>query len=182
MKEIRIHGRGGQGAVVAARIMVIAFVREGKWGSGFPTFGAERRGAPVMAFVRLDDRPVRERSRVYYPDCLMVIDPLLVNNASIFDGIKPGGTLILNTAESSRKRYHVNLGVTGFVNATQIGLEEVGMPITNTCMLGAFARTTGWVQLDSILSSLEEYFSGDILKKNQRCVERGFGETEVVKF
>lgn len=182
MKEIRIHGRGGQGAVVAARIMVIAFVREGKWGSGFPTFGAERRGAPVMAFVRLDDRPVRERSRVYYPDCLVVIDPQLVRSTSIFDGIKRGGVLVLNAAEPVREKPHQNLGIIGFVDATKIGLEEVGMPITNTCMLGAFARTTGWVQLDSILSSLEEYFSGDILKKNQRCVERGFGETEVVKF
>jgi 2-oxoacid:acceptor oxidoreductase gamma subunit (pyruvate/2-ketoisovalerate family) len=182
MKEIRIHGRGGQGAVVAARIMVIAFAREGKWGSGFPTFGAERRGAPVMVFVRFDDRPIRERSRVYYPDCLMVIDPRLINSTSIFDGIKLGGVLVLNTAELVRERPHENLRIVGFVDATKIGLEEVGMPITNTCMLGAFARTTGWVGLDSIISSLEEYFSGDILNKNKKCVERGFEETEVLKF
>lgn len=181
MKEIRIHGRGGQGAVVAGRILVIAFAREGKWGSGFPTFGAERRGAPVMAFVRFDDKPVRERSRVYYPDCLVVIDPRLAHSTSIFNGIRPGGILIVNTAEPL-KQYHENLGVIGFVDATKIGLEEVGIPVTNTCMLGAFARTTGWVQLDSIVSSLGEYFSGDILNKNKRCVERGFEETQVVKF
>ena len=182
MKEIRIHGRGGEGAVVAARILAAALVLEGKWGSGFPSFGAERRGAPVTAFVRFDDTPIRQRDRVYYPDCLMVINPRLSLSTSIFDGLKPGGILVANTVEPIRERRHENFGIIGSVNATNIGLEEVGIPVTNTCMLGAFARTTGWVRLDSIIPSLEEYFSGDILSRNKRCAERGFEETEVVKF
>ncbi len=182
MKEIRLHGRGGQGAALGARVIVTAYVHEGKWASCFPTFGAERRGPPIMAFVRLDDKPVREVTQVYNPDCLIVIDPYLVSLPGIFNGIKPGGILVLNAAKPVTERYHQNLGAIGFVDANKIGLEEIGAPITNTCMLGAFVRATGWLQLDSILFSLKEYFTGGMLEKNIRCVQRGFEETNITKF
>ena len=182
MKEIRWHGRGGQGAVVAARVLATAFDKEGKFVMAFPKFGAERRGAPVVAFTSFDDKPIRQKTQLYHPDCLIVIDPLLVRSVDVFEGIKAGGTLVIDAAEPLREPSHSSLGTTGFVDATRIGLEEIGRPITNTCMLGAFARTTGWVQLDSLLQSLEEYFRGSVLQKNLSCIQRGFEETKIIKY
>jgi len=182
MKEIRWHGRGGQGAVIAARTLASAFVREGKSSMAFPKFGPERRGAPVMSFNRFDDKVIREKTQIYHPDCLIVIDPQLMRYVDIFEGVKPGCILVIDTAAPTIERYHQNLSLIGTVNATRIGLEELDRRITNTSMLGAFAKTTGWVKLESILNSLEEYFAGDMLLRNTRCVERAYEETRVTKF
>ena len=182
MKEIRWHGRGGQGAVIAARTLASALVREGKFSMAFPKFGPERRGAPVTSFNRFDDKVIREKTQIYHPECLIVIDPQLMRHVDVCEGIKPGCILVLDTAETTIERYHKNLDVIGTVNATRIGLEELERRITNTSMLGAFARTTGWVKLESIRDSLEEYFTGELLKKNIRCVERGYEETRVSTF
>ena len=182
MKEIRWHGRGGQGAVVAARVLATALDKEGKSVMAFPKFGAERRGAPVMAFTGFDDREIREKTQLYYPDCLIVIDPTLIKAINVFEGIKSGAILVINAAEPVTEQFHLNLAVIGAVDATRIGLQEIGRPITNTSMLGAFARTTNWVQLDSILSSLEEYFTGSVLEKNIRCAQRAYEETTITKF
>lgn len=183
MKEIRWHGRGGQGAVVAARVLAIAMDKEGKSIMAFPKFGAERRGAPVMAFTGFDDKPIREKTQLYHPDCLVVIDSTLIHSVkNIFEGTKAGAILVVNAAEPVTEPYHHNLVTIGTVDATTIGLVEIGRPITNTPMLGAFARTTGWVQLNSILSGLEEYFTGTVLEKNIRCVQRAYEETKIAKF
>ena len=182
MKEIRWHGRGGQGAVVAARVLATAFVREDKIAMAFPKFGAERRGAPVVAFNGFSDKPIREKTELYHPDCLIVIDPLLMRNVNVFQGIKANGILVMNGTHPMTEQYPENLRVIGLVDATRIGLEEIGRPISNSTMLGAFARTTDWVKLDSILTSLEEYFTGGVLQKNIRCVQRGYEETRVTKF
>ncbi len=182
MKEIRIHGRGGQGGVMIVRMLAAAQVLEGKWASGFPSFGMERRGAPIMAFARFDDKPIWEKTRVYNPDCLVVIDSGFISSPTLFDGIKPDSTLILNAPKPVKKQLHKNISLIGSVDATKIGLEEVGIAVTNTAMLGAFARTTGWVQLDSLLSILGDYFTGDKLEQNKKCVERGFKEAESVRF
>lgn len=182
MKEIRWHGRGGQGAVVAARILATAFDREGKSAVAVPMFGGERRGAPVLAFTRFDDKPIREKTLIYHPDCVVVIDPRLMRSVDVFEGIKPDGILVIDATEQVTERYHQNIIAVGSVDATKIGLEEIGRPITNTCMLGAFARTTGWVQLDPILSGLAEYFSGGMLQNNIRCAQRGYEETKVIRF
>ena len=181
MKEIRIHGRGGQGAAVASRILTTAFVNEGKWACGFPLFGVERRGAPVAAFVRFNNKLIRERSRVYNPDCLIVIDSRLFHSPDIFEGIKDGGVLVVNAPDVPKVRFHDNLKIVGSVDATGIGVQEIGMSITNTCMIGAFARTTGWIDLDSVLSALREYFGDEKLERNIRAVTRGFEETSIVK-
>lgn len=165
--------------MVAIQILATALVRDGKHAACFPSFGFERRGAPVATFCRLDDNPIRERTQIYHPDCLVVLDPLLANSTQIYTGLKERAILVINTSKPVERQYHRNLSVFGAVDATEIGLQEIGSPITNTCMLGAFARTTGWVQLDSLLSSLEEFFSGSALDKNARCVERGFRETVI---
>jgi 2-oxoacid:acceptor oxidoreductase gamma subunit (pyruvate/2-ketoisovalerate family) len=183
MKEIRWHGRGGQGAVVAARVLAVAFDKEGKSVMAFPKYGAERRGAPVIAFSGFDDQPIRQKTELYEPDCLVVLDPTLVHSVkNLFEGIKPGAVMVINSPDAETKQYNPNLGVIGSADATRIGLEEIGRPITNTCMLGMFARTTNWVKLDSILASLPEYFSGAILERNLRCIQRGYDETRISKF
>ena len=182
MKEIRIHGRGGQGAVMAARMLASAFLNEGKFIASFPMFGFERRGAPVVAFTRIDDRPVREKTQIYNPDCLIVIDPGLMTLPTLFTGLKPDGTLILNSPQPLKDQPDSNLKTAGIINATQIAMDEIGRDIPNTCILGAFAAATGWLDLKSILASLGDYLGGDMLQRNLRSAERGFREVEVIRW
>ncbi len=182
MKEIRIHGRGGQGAVLAARMLASAFVIEGKHVASFPMYGFERRGAPVVAFTRVDDKPIREKTQIYTPDCMVVIDPGLMKLPTLFDGIKKGGTLILNTPRPLKEKPNANLKLGGVINATGIAVQEIGRDIPNTCLLGAFAAATGWLKLDSLKQCLGEYLSGDILTRNLRSVARGYEEVEVIKW
>jgi 2-oxoacid:acceptor oxidoreductase gamma subunit (pyruvate/2-ketoisovalerate family) len=181
VKEIRIHGRGGQGAVTAARMLASAFVIEGKYVASFPMYGFERRGAPVQAFTRVDDKPIREKTQVYNPDCMVVIDPTLLKLNTLFSGLKPEGILIVNSPGFDTQA-DKNLKVAGVVGATQIAVEEIGRDIPNTCLLGAFAATTQWVKLESILASLKDYLSGDMLQRNVRSCERGFREVKILRW
>ena len=182
MKEIRIHGRGGQGAVLAARMLATAFVAEGKSVATFPMFGFERRGSPVVAFARFDDKPIREKTQIYTPDCLVVIDPGLMSLPTLFTGLKLGGVLILNSPKLPQKHLSDNLEVVGLINATQIAVEEIGRDIPNTCLIAALAATTQWLKLDSILSGLGAYLSGEILQRNLKSAERGYREVEVIRW
>jgi 2-oxoacid:acceptor oxidoreductase gamma subunit (pyruvate/2-ketoisovalerate family) len=182
VKEIRIHGRGGQGAVLAARMLASAFVTEGKYVASFPMYGFERRGAPVVAFTRFDEKPIREKTQIYNPDCMVVIDPGLMKIPTLFAGIKPEGILIVNSKKPLEQRPHENLTLGGVVNATQIAVEEIGRDIPNTCLLGAFAATTGWLDLKSVLACLGDYLSGDVLQRNLKSAERGYKEVEVIRW
>jgi 2-oxoacid:acceptor oxidoreductase gamma subunit (pyruvate/2-ketoisovalerate family) len=182
MIEVRFHGRGGQGAVVASRILANAFVREGKFGSAFPMFGFERRGAPVTAYGRFDEKPILEKTQIYEPNCLIVLDSSQRETPRIYEGLKRDGVLILNSPKKLEAKPHENLAVAGLTDADRIAMEEIGMAAPNTCILGAFAATTNWIQLDSILASLEDYFQGKNLKGNRRCAERGFKETKILRF
>ena len=165
---------------MAAGMLASAFVHAGKYATAFGMFGPERRGAPVMSFLRFDDKLIRQHTQIYEPDCLLVIDPRLIHTQNIFDGLKDNSTLVINAPKSSPDLYSPNVSLVGVVDATKIGLEEIGTPITNTCMMGAFARTTGWLQLDSLIFALKERFSGSVLQRNIRCVERGFEEVTVL--
>lgn len=182
MKEIRIHGRGGQGAVMAARMLASAFVAEGKYVASFPMYGFERRGAPVVAFTRVDDKPIREKTQIYTPDCLVVIDPGLLTLPTLFTGLKPESVFILNSGKKLDKQPNEHLKTGGVVNATQISIKEIGRDIPNTCLLGAFAAATGWLKLRSILDCLPDYLSGDILQRNLKSAQRGYREVEVTKW
>jgi 2-oxoacid:acceptor oxidoreductase gamma subunit (pyruvate/2-ketoisovalerate family) len=182
VKEIRIHGRGGQGAVLAARMLASAFVAEGKHVASFPMYGFERRGAPVVAFTRVDDKPIREKTQIYNPDCLIVIDPGLLSLPTLFTGIRPEAAFILNSLRKLTARPDENIKIVGVVNATGIAVQEIGRDIPNTCLLGAFAAATGWLQLESILACLPDYLSGDILQRNLKSTERGYREVEVTKW
>ncbi len=157
MKEIRFHGRGGQGAVIASNILANAAFLEGKDVQAFPYFGVERRGAPVTAFVRLDDRPIRIKYFIYNPNYVIVLDESLLNAVDVTAGIKEPGVVIVNSTRSPEdmelEQYKV-----ATVDATSIALEHgLGSkvaPIVNTVLLGAFVTATEEVSLDSVLSSI----------------------------
>jgi len=178
MREIRVHGRGGQGAVTAGDMIVTAAVMGGDFGSSFPLYGDARRGAPVVAFVAIDAQRIRQKTQVYTPDCLIVLDSRQKDWPEIYEGVKPGGVLIVNHGKTIEEQPHPNISKAGAVDATGIALEEIGIPAFNTCMLGAFAATTEWIEFESILAALEKTFSGELLKKNIRSAERGFREVK----
>ena len=179
MKEIRFHGRGGQGIVMGAEMLTYAFVLEGKYASSFPTFGVERRGAPVGGFLRFDEKPIRETHQIYEPDCVVVLDPFIGQSPAIFDGLKDQGIAILNTPRQNIEKWPDSLKTLGLVDATALALAEMGRAIVNTCMLGVFARVTGWVALESVISSLDMHFSGGLLKKNVNLVRRGYESVNI---
>jgi 2-oxoacid:acceptor oxidoreductase gamma subunit (pyruvate/2-ketoisovalerate family) len=145
-------------------------------------FGFERRGAPVTAFMRFDENPIREKTKVYNPDCLVVLDSSQKNSPIIYDGLKPNGVLVLNSTKPISEKPHNNVSLVGKVDAERIALEELGIPSPNTCMVGAFAAATKWIGLEHICSSLEQFFSGDLLERNIRCAERGFQEVRVIRW
>jgi 2-oxoacid:acceptor oxidoreductase, gamma subunit, pyruvate/2-ketoisovalerate family/2-oxoacid:acceptor oxidoreductase, delta subunit, pyruvate/2-ketoisovalerate family len=183
MGEIRLHGRGGQGTVIAAEMLANAFVLGGKYASVFPSFGVERRGSAVMAFARYGDAPIRERTRVYRPDILLMLDQSLTEIRANYDGFKFGGTIIANTKHPETIiALNMNQEILAVVDGVSIALEETGTAITNTCMLGAFAKTTGLVKLDDLKQALELYFQGKLLTKNIRSLERGYEEVQVTRF
>jgi pyruvate ferredoxin oxidoreductase gamma subunit len=174
MKEIRFYGRGGQGIVMGAEMLAYAFVLEGKYASSFPTFGVERRGAPVGGFLRFGDRPIRDTHQISEPDCVVVLDPFIGKSPAVFEGLKEEGIAIINTPRQTFERWPNGLKTLGLVDATALALEEMGRAVVNTCMMGVFAKVTGWVGLDSVLSSLEMHFEGALLQKNSALAARGY--------
>ena len=182
MNEIRLHGRGGQGVVMASEILAEAFVVEGKYATAFPSFGTERRGAPVRAFLRMDDKPIREITQIYNPDCLMLLGPSFQNMADVYDGLKPGGIIIMNSRDRIKRKPHENVSWLGFVDATRIALEEIQRPSTNSTLAGAFAAVTGYLNLRSVELALGNHFKDKALEGNIRCARRGFTEVRIIKF
>jgi pyruvate ferredoxin oxidoreductase gamma subunit/phenylglyoxylate dehydrogenase gamma subunit len=181
MYEVRFHGRGGQGAVMASAMLAAALVAEGKYAVSIPAFGFERRGAPVVSFLRCSDKIIRQLTNIYNPDCIICVDPTLTRSVNIFAGIKPGGTLVQATHKSLEDTVVADtVGTVGLCNAVEIALEIFKRPITNTLMLGAFARTTGVVSLAALKTALEESEFRDAgLAQNLLALERGYNETVV---
>ncbi len=179
--EVRFHGRGGQGAVTASKIIANAFVRAGKYGAAFPMFGFERRGAPVSAFGRFGDTPIRLKTQIYKPDCLVILDSSQKNSDNIWSGLKPDGIILLNTNEEFEHN-HSNIKTAGIIDAAGIALEEIGIPIPNTCIVGAFAAVTGLIDIELITESLSDYFDKERLRANIKCAERGYNEVKIHNF
>ncbi|ODS39739.1 pyruvate ferredoxin oxidoreductase, partial [Candidatus Altiarchaeales archaeon WOR_SM1_SCG] len=154
MKQIRFHGRGGQGAVTAAEVLAIAAFKDGKYSQAFPSFGVERRGAPVQAFVRISDKFIRRRNQIYEPDYVVVLDSTLIDVVNVSEGLQKDGILTVNSAT------HCPIGDYNVccVDATKIALDVLGVPIVNTAMLGAFSAATGAVSLESLKSAIMEKF------------------------
>jgi len=177
LKEIRIHGRGGQGAVTAAQLLAHAAHLEGKHVQAFPIFGAERRGAPVKAFARISDSPILLHSQIYNPDYVVVLDPQLYKIIDVAEGLKKEGVIVLNTtkhpSEIGLSNYRVaTVDATGI--ALELGLRVAGQPIVNTSMVGAFAGATGEVQLESVLKAIKENWRGSAGEKNARAAELAY--------
>ena len=179
--EVRIHGRGGQGAVLACSILAQALVEEGKHAVAIPSFGFERRGAPVAAFLRFDSEPIRAMTNVYHPDCVVCIDPTVPRTVDIFAGMKPGGTVVLTTkAKLEELSFPESISRVGLCDAVGIALSIYRKPVTNALMLGAFARTTGLLTLAALKEAFQQMDLRDAgLTENLAAVERGYNETDV---
>ena len=178
MIEVRFHGRGGQGAVTSAELIALAAIDEGQFAQAFPSFGPERRGAPVVAFLRVSPTQIRIRSKVYNPDIVVVLDPTLLDIVDVSAGLKPTGTLVINTAKSLeqvRKDYGFKAKL-AVVDASKIAMEEMKVPITNTTMLGALIRSAGLVRMESMDRPLNGRF-GKIAERNKKAMQRAFDET-----
>lgn len=160
MLEIRLHGRGGQGAVVCANILGAAFFEEGKYVQAFPAFGMERRGAPVMAFLRVDEQPIRLRCQIYEPNIVVVLDPTLMEAVDPTEGLQNEGLIIINSDHPPDHYEQSDRFRIVTVNASEIALRNrLGtptMPIVNTAIAGAFARITSLVSIESVLKAVEE--------------------------
>jgi 2-oxoacid:acceptor oxidoreductase gamma subunit (pyruvate/2-ketoisovalerate family) len=160
MVEIRFHGRGGQGTVVASKILADAIAKEGNWVQAYPEFGVERRGSPVVAFIRIDDKPIYDKSRIYTPDDVVVVDPTLVEAIDITEGLKPGGTIIINSDRRPEDfSFHGRFNVRT-VNATEIAvahkLGSLAAPIVNTAIAGAVIKILGLAKLESLAAAIRD--------------------------
>lgn len=176
MKEIRLHGRGGLGTVKAAEILVYANVNEGRYGNSIPFFGFERQGAPVTSYVKLDDKPIKPKTQVYNPNCIIVLEPTIMNAVDVFDGLKENSFFILNSNKNPKNiEIPKQVKTIALVDATKIAQEVLQNKITNTIMLGAFAKATKWVKLDSIKERVKELFG----VKNLEAIKQGYNKTKV---
>jgi pyruvate ferredoxin oxidoreductase gamma subunit len=172
MLEIRIHGRGGQGNVVAAYLLAMAAFATGRHCQAFPNFGAERRGAPVTAFVRIADSPIRRRSQVREPAFLIIQDDSLLHAPGTLAGLRTGGGVLINSEEDGDSlSRRLGLGVLA-LPATRLSRDIVGRPMPNVALLAAFLRATALLPLDALGQALGDRFSGDVLRRNLTLVER----------
>ena len=160
MEEIRIHGRGGQGAVIASKILAVAMFEEGKYVQAFPKFGVERRGAPVEAFLRLDTDKILIRSEIEKPDHVVVLDATLLDAIEVTLGLTKKGWIIINTELKPTNFGALKDFNVGCVDASRIAIKHQlgskGAPIVNTAICGAFAKCTGLVGLQAICRAIEE--------------------------
>ena len=159
--------------MTAAELIAVAAFAGGVYAQAFPAFGVERRGAPVQAFVRFDNQKVRLRSQVYEPDYIIVQDSTLIRDVNVFQGLKLGGTVIVNTEKSIT--YPVPQGVKVItIDATSIALRHLGLPITNTTLMGAFAAASGEIGLPALEGAIRQRFSGDLADKNVAAAREAY--------
>lgn len=176
MIEIRFHGRGGQGAVTGVRILASAIHLEGKYTQAIPMYGTERRGAPVMAFCRIDDMRIRERDLVHEPDIVLVLDPLLGKTVDVTQGLKEDGLVLINHPGKCNETGLAGNFKVATVDATKIALETLGRPITNTAILGAFAMVSGLVKPESLEEAIRHELPSRIVESNIEAMRRAFRE------
>ena len=172
MFEIRIHSRGGQGGVTAARLLALAAIHDGKYATAAPFYGAERRGAPIVSFVRIDDKPIRIYSQIKKPDMVIVLDATVMDIVDVLQGLKAGGRVLVN---SQQKKVFSGYSSSN-VDLTGIALREKlvvsGSPILNTPVIGALAKM-GIVSADSAKKAIREMFSDE---RNVKAAETAYQE------
>ncbi|PIQ89800.1 MAG: pyruvate ferredoxin oxidoreductase [Candidatus Omnitrophica bacterium CG11_big_fil_rev_8_21_14_0_20_42_13] len=174
MKEIRIHARAGQGAITTATILGQAYFMNNKYAYAFPHFGAARMGAPMNAFVRVDDNPIRLRSQVTSPDYLIVVDPTLMRGFDCYTGFKSNGIAVINTREGLDIPKPKDNQKIYLLPANDIALKIIGRPLGNTVLLGAYAAATGEIELDGLIQAVEKRFSGKIAQMNIEAAKAGY--------
>jgi pyruvate ferredoxin oxidoreductase gamma subunit len=180
MIETRFHGRGGQGAVTSAELMAQTAISRGKFAQAFPSFGPERRGAPVTAFLRISDHPIRIREKVYRPDVVVVLDPTVMNVTKVDQGLKEDGLLLINTTHpiaQLRSLYGFKQKI-ATIDAMTIALEILKVPITNTVMLGAFSKVLAQATPEDVLEPFNHRFGPSLAPKNLEAFKRAFEETK----
>jgi 2-oxoacid:acceptor oxidoreductase gamma subunit (pyruvate/2-ketoisovalerate family) len=181
LKEFRWHGRGGQGAWTASELLARAAINEGKYIQSFPEFGPERMGAPVKAYTRISDEPIRLHCAVYNPSFAIVMDPTLLATVPVTKGLDENGVLILNTPEEPKKmkeELKMTKGTLWTVPATEIAMRILGRLITNTAMLGAAARITEIVKMESIEKAVNDRFPGPLADKNMGVIREAYKEAK----
>ena len=185
LTEIRWHGRGGQGVVTAGELLAEAALDSGQYFQAFPDYGPERMGAPIRAFTRLSPEPITIHSQVEEPDVVLVLDPTLLGPVAVTEGLKDDGVLLVNTAMSPaevREKLGFQKGKLFTVDASHIAIEEMGREITNTPMLGLFAKATGLVGLDDLEREIRDWFGSKLsdraVNANVRAMRRAAEEAE----
>ncbi len=178
MVEVRWHGRGGMGAVTSAELVARAATSEGKYAQSFPFFGPERRGAPVIAVLRISDEFIRTRTNIYEPDIVVVIDPRLLRVLDVTTGLKENGAIVINSKKSPEQlRSDFGFGWTvASVDASRIARETIGLPITNTAMIGALLRVSEVVKMTSLVEQFKERFEARA-QANVEAMKRAYKET-----
>jgi len=176
-EEVRWHGRGGQGAVLGASILGNAVATyEGKYAVSFPSFGAERRGAPVQAFTRISDHAIRTRSQIYHPTLVIVLDDSLFNVINVIEGVQPGASIFINTRKSAVELSFLNNLKVVSLDASAIARQFIGLNIVNTTMLGALAAVSSLVSLDSIKKAIAHTLPERLVERNIAAAEAAFGK------
>lgn len=172
MFQVRIHGRGGQGVVTAAELLSVAAFDEGRHAQAFPSFGSERTGAPVVAFCRIADVPIRVREPVVAPDAVLVQDATLLHQVDVFQGLRAGAFVLINSTQTFAELGLEDLVARqlgermGTVPATELALQHLGRAVPNAALLGGFAALTEMVSITSVVSAIRERFSAALADGN----------------
>lgn len=181
MIEIRFHGRGGQGAVTSAELVALAAIEKGKFAQSMPSFGPERRGAPVQAYLRVSDEQIRVRAEVTRPDIVVVLDDGLLHVLDVTAGLKNGGLVVVNTkkGEAEIREAMKYKGRLATVDALTIALEILKVPITNTTMIGSLLKATGIVTVDDLIPQINHRFNPKLAERNVSALKRAFENTKI---
>ncbi|RKY38578.1 MAG: pyruvate ferredoxin oxidoreductase [Candidatus Omnitrophota bacterium] len=197
MREVKIYARAGQGAITSAVILGQALFLEGKYSYAFPHFGAARMRAPMNAFLRFDTKPVRMHCQIYHPDYIIIVDPTLIDTLDCFQGFKAQGTVIINAPKEEKKpsldnpssflhdeqssfykkiKQKIDSQKLVILSAEEIAQQTIGKPFANTPLLGAFAKATGEIKLESLLKAISMQFAGkkELLEKNLKAAQKGY--------
>ena len=180
MIEIRLHGRGGQGAVTSAEMLALAAIGIGKYAQAFPSFGPERRGAPVQAFVRVSDKEIRIRGEIREPDVVVVLDPGLLNIIDVTSGLRKDGIIVINSrfpAAELKKRFQDKWPVAA-VNASEIAKATIGVNIVNTTMIGAILKAADTVEMEALEEPLKHRF-GARAEANFEACKKAYAQTVI---
>jgi len=183
MVEIRWHGRGGQGVKTAALLLAETVIEEGKYGQGFPEYGPERMGAPVKGYDRISEQPIRIHSPIKNPDVVVVLDETIIAAEDVTEGLRKGGTVLVNTPKSPqeiRKFLRLQDGKVHTLDATKIALDTIGRPIPNMVMIGALIKLTNILDLETFEKNFRKKFekrlAPEVVEGNIKAIRRAFEE------